>query len=75
MDLSIEGDGETQIRIAVNDNYDTVIFGSFDSNILDSRILEDDMVTVRGLSTGLLTYESSMGGDITIPSILIFQVD
>ena len=71
----MEGDGETQIRIAVNDNYDTVVYGAFDSSIVKSRILEDDMVTVRGLSTGLLTYESSMGGNITIPSILIFEID
>lgn len=71
----MEGDGETQIRIAVNNNYDTVLYGSFDASIVDSRILEDDVITVMGLSAGLLTYESTMGGQITIPSMLIFQID
>ncbi|MCZ2257340.1 toxin regulator [Sporosarcina sp. G11-34] len=71
----LEGDGETQIRIAVNSNYDTVLYGTYDSSIVDSRILEDDIITVMGLSAGLLTYESTMGGKITIPSMLIFQID
>lgn len=71
----MEGDGITQIRLAVNDNYDTVLYGEFDVSILDSRILEDDTITVRGLSTGLLTYESTMGGSISIPGISIEQIE
>lgn len=71
----MEGDGVTQLRIAVNDNYDTVIYGEFDASIVDSRVLEDDMITIRGLSTGLLTYESTMGGSISIPGISIEQID
>ncbi|ANU18548.1 toxin regulator [Planococcus maritimus] len=71
----MEGDGVTQLRIAVNDNYDTVIYGEFDASIVDSRVLEDDMITIRGLSTGLLTYESTMGGSISIPGISIEKID
>lgn len=71
----MEGDGETQIRIAVNNNYDTILYGVYDSSLVDSRILEDDMITVMGLSAGLLSYESTMGGKITIPSMLILQVE
>ncbi len=71
----MEGDGETEVRIAVNGNYDTILYGSYDSSIVGSRILDGDMITVMGISTGLLTYKSTMGGDITIPSMLIFQVD
>lgn len=33
------------------------------------RVLEDDKVTVMGISSGLYTYESTLGGQITIPSI------
>ena len=34
------------------------------------RVLEEDKVTVMGVSSGLYTYESTMGGQITVPSII-----
>lgn len=71
----MEGDGTTQIRLAVNDNYDNILFAEFDSTVVESRILEDDMITIRGLSTGLITYESTMGGSISIPGISIEQIE
>ncbi|WP_237704140.1 toxin regulator [Planococcus donghaensis] len=71
----MEGDGITQIRLAVNDNYDTVLFAEFDSAVVDSRILEDDKITIRGLSSGLMTYESTMGGSISIPGVSVDQIE
>lgn len=71
----MEGDGETQVRIAVNDDYDKIIYASYDSYIVVSRILEDDLITLMGTSDGLLTYESTMGGEITIPSIIIDKIE
>lgn len=71
----IEGDGETQIRFAVNDDYDTILFAAFESGIVESRVLEDDMITLMGISNGLLSYESTNGGNITIPSIIIDKID
>lgn len=71
----MEGDDTTQIRLAVNDNYDNVLFGEYDSDILSSRILEDDVVTIMGISAGLISYESTMGGKITIPSVLIEKIE
>ena len=65
----MEGDGETQLRIAVNDNYDTILFVAYKSDLISSRVLEDDNVTVSGESLGLITYESTMGGEISIPSM------
>lgn len=71
----MEGDGITQIRLAVNDNYDTVLFAEFDSSVVDSRILEDDTITIMGFSTGLMTYESTMGGQISIPGVSIEKIE
>ncbi|SFB04449.1 hypothetical protein SAMN04488577_3216 [Bacillus sp. cl95] len=71
----MEGDGTTQIRLAVGDNYDTILFGEFDSSIVTSRVLEDDTITVMGVSTGLLTYQSTMGGDISIPGVSIEKIE
>lgn len=71
----MEGDGETQIRLAVNDDYDTILYGAYDSSILTSRVLEDDYITIYGLSGGLLSYQSAMGGQISIPSVLIQKIE
>lgn len=71
----MEGDGQTQIRLAVNDDYDLILFAEFDAAVLDSRILEDDTITIRGLSSGLITYESTMGGSISIPGVIIDQIE
>ena len=71
----MEGDGEVQIRLAVGGDYDKIIYGVYDSSIVSSRVLEDDNITIMGLSAGLLTYQSTMGGEITIPSMLIEKID
>lgn len=72
----MEGDGTTQIRFAVNDNYDTIIYAEISSDLTDNnRVLEDDYVTLSGISMGLLTYDSTMGGEITIPSIVVDKID
>lgn len=71
----MEGDETTQLRIAVNDNYDTVVYAEYESSIVKSRILEDDYITISGHSLGLLSYESTMGGTITIPSVSVVKID
>lgn len=71
----MEGDGEVQIRLAVGGNYNNIIYGVYDSDLVSSRVLEDDYITIMGLSAGLLTYTSTMGGEITIPSMIVQKID
>ncbi len=71
----IEGDGTVQIRLAVDDNYDTVLFGEYPSSVVASRILEDDYITVYGTSVGTISYQSTLGGTITIPGVLIEKIE
>ena len=71
----MEGDGITQLRIAINDDYDAVALVEYDSSIVDQRILDEDYVTVYGESMGLFTYESTLGGAITIPAMTVFKLD
>ena len=52
-----------------------VIFVAYESSILNSRVLEDDNVTVSGISKGLITYESKLGGNISIPSMLVKKIE
>lgn len=72
----MEGDGTTQIRFAVNDDYDKIIYAEISSDLTyNNRLLEDDYITISGISMGLLTYESTMGGEITIPSMTVDKID
>ncbi|WP_338470919.1 toxin regulator [Niallia sp. XMNu-256] len=71
----IEGGTETQVRIAVNDDYDTILYAGFDKSIVSSRVLEDDKITIMGLSSGLITYDSTMGGKISIPGVLVEKIE
>lgn len=67
----IQGDEYSQYRIATNDNYDKVMLLEIDSDQLDSRILEDDYIRFYGLYTGEITYESTLGGNITVPGVVV----
>lgn len=66
----IEDDGAVQIRLAVEGNSDNIILVNIDNSLLNgSRVLEDDLVTASGISKGTVSYESTLGGKITVPSM------
>ena len=70
----IEGDGMTELRIAVDGDYDDIIYGIYDNRILDSRLLEDDKIQFYGESCGIISYQSTLGETISIPSISIYKI-
>lgn len=55
------------LRLAINSDYDTVLFVTYDSSVISYRLLEDDIVTVYGESQGIYSYEAVSGATITIP--------
>ncbi len=66
----MEGITETQIRLATKNGYENVIYCHVPKNLTTNmRILEDDIITVMGVSNGLISYQSTLGGQITIPEI------
>lgn len=71
----LEADSTTQIRLAVNGDYNDIVYGEYSSDIVKSRVLDDDTITIYGVSKGLLSYESTIGGTITIPSVYIEKID
>lgn len=71
----IEGDDSVQIRLAVKSDYDNVLFCEYSSSIVSSRVLEDDIITIYGTSVGTISYESTMGGQITIPAVYVDKID
>ena len=71
----VEGDTEINIRLAVNNNFDNVLFCGYSPDIVSSRILENDTITIYGESLGLYSYESTIGAQITIPAVWIDKID
>lgn len=71
----IEGDIDTQYRVSVEQgdygiwDSNKVIFVSYIRTGNDNRLLEDDIVDLWGTTNGTITYQSTMGGNITIPSV------
>lgn len=64
------GSGSTTVglRIATKGNYDDVVWVMYIRAEGESRILEDDRVTIYATSTGLFSYETVRGDTISIPS-------
>ena len=65
----VEDGDDLTLRVATSDGYDDVFLVSYTYTDKDSRILEDDNITVWGICAGTVTYESTMGGNITIPAM------
>ena len=63
------GQGLHYIRFAVDSNYDTVLFVTYDSGQVTGRILEDDILTIYGTVVGDYSYETVMGATVTLPWI------
>ena len=71
----IEGSGTTMLRVATSGHYDNVILVEYQSDLTPIRVLDDDKVIIYGVSQGLYTYESTGGADITIPYIMVDQLE
>lgn len=72
----IEDTSSTEIRLAVNGNYDNIILVYIPSKVLgSSRVLEDDLISIYGISKGTVSYESTMGGKITVPAMKAKIID
>ncbi len=64
----VEGDTSTIFRMAVDKDSNCIFLVILNKEKMNTRILEDDLVNVTATYTGLYTYNSTMGGKITIPS-------
>jgi hypothetical protein len=68
----IEGNNATQMRLAVNNDYDKMVFIEMPKALTENnRVLENDEITIYGHSVGLYSYQSTLGGNITVPGIIV----
>ncbi|SEA04955.1 hypothetical protein SAMN04515656_1035 [Eubacterium aggregans] len=66
----IESGSDYQYRVAVDGNYDEIFFVSCKGVSSNNRVLQNDTVQFWGAYNGLITYDSALGGPITIPSLI-----
>ncbi len=71
----IEDSEKTQIRLAVNSDYGKIILIEYKNSLVKSRVLTNDKITIYGISNGLISYQSTLGGNITIPSVQVEKID
>lgn len=71
---TVQGDGEVQHRVALNDDYDTVVLIGYESGTSSTKILEDDYITFAGTALGTTTYETVMGAEVEIPVVYVEEV-
>ncbi len=64
----IDGTSVTTIRAAIDSDSDKVVYLTLPNDLTTIRILDDDIIIVKATFTGLYTYSSTRGGEITIPS-------
>ncbi len=67
----LEGTSSSQYRLAVDDDYNNIVLIDIPEELLESRVLEDDVLTIYGESEGTVDYESTMGGNITVPFVSV----
>lgn len=71
----IEDEDYPEYRLAVDDDYDDIILLEIPSELIDSRILEDDVLTFYGESLGTIDYESTSGEPVTIPAAAVHKFE
>ena len=70
-----EGLFSNMIRLGVDGSYDNVLYLTVPTGITEKRILEDDYITIYGVSEGITTYTTVLGASISIPEISVDKVD
>lgn len=70
-----EGILYNHIRLATKNGYDDVVYCSYDPNLLNFRILEEDQITVYGVCEGVESYTSVLGAQVTLPSVSVERID
>lgn len=70
----IEGVKSRELRIAINSDYNCVVYALYESKDTP-RILDDDLITLYGRSLGLTSYKTVLGSKITLPLIEVKNIE
>ncbi|MBR2835395.1 MAG: FIVAR domain-containing protein [Coriobacteriales bacterium] len=70
-----EGKSQVILRVAINDDYDEIVYVVYDSSITTQRVLEDDHITLYGICVGVYTYTAVRGNSVTIPAMYCEHIE
>lgn len=62
-------------RVAINGDYDQVMYVDDTLNMATETLLEGDYVYFKGMSMGTTTYTTVMGASVTIPAFLVDEIN
>ena len=62
-------------RVAINGDYDQVMYVDDTLNMATETLLEGDYVYFKGMSMGTTTYTTVMGASVTIPSFIVDEIN
>lgn len=66
----LEGDGANDLRVAIDGDYEEMVYFTYDPNVIEVRVLEGDDITMYGNYYGIYSYESAIGTTVSIPLII-----
>ena len=72
---TITGDGIVQQRVALYDDYDKIVLIEYAEELPETRLLDNDYITFRGLAFGTIKYETVLGSELEIPLILAESIN
>lgn len=71
----LEGEEYNNLRVAINGDYDKMIYLEYEPKITPVRVLEDDTITFYGIYYGIYQYESTMGATISVPAVAVDYIE
>ena len=71
----LEGEEYNNLRVAIDGDYDKMIYLEYEPSIIPTRVLEDDTITFYGIYYGIYQYESTMGATISIPAVAVDYIE
>ncbi|PTQ82197.1 hypothetical protein C8U37_1184 [Trichococcus patagoniensis] len=71
----MQGEGASQMLVAIDDKEGAVMFLGYESNITESGILENDLIQFYGTAAGTISYDSTIGETITVPAAFVNMLE
>ncbi len=71
----VEGEECNSLRVAIDGDYDKMVYLEYEPHITPVRVLEDDIITFYGIYYGIYQYESTSGAMISVPAVGVEYIE
>ena len=70
----LEGEKENNLRIAIDGDYNKIVYVGYFPNTINERVLQGDNITIYGQYLGIIQYDSVMT-TVSIPGIWVEHIE